>query len=122
MLGPPTEGALTSLTNVPTNKLTHYYRAYQLTISQVLGTPTEESWPTMADLPEYRGDFPQHDPVRDTHTHTHTYAYAYAYAYAYMHACMHVHVHLHVLYMGCEMSVFHRPQALHSRTNLLRLY
>ena len=75
MLGPPTEGALTSLTNVPTNKLTHYYRAYQLTISQVLGTPTEESWPTMADLPEYRGDFPQHEPARDTHI------------YARMHAC-----------------------------------
>ena len=33
----------------------------------------------MADLPEYRGDFPQHDPVRDTHIYIHIYAR--------MHAC-----------------------------------
>jgi len=32
-------------------------------IFKVLGTPSEETWPTMAELPEYRGDFPQHDPV-----------------------------------------------------------
>ena len=52
---------------------------------QVLGTPNEETWPTMADLPEYRGDFPQHDPARDTHIHTHahhTHARARARAHA----------------------------------------
>lgn len=32
-------------------------------IFHVLGTPTEESWPTMTQLPEYRTDFPQYDPT-----------------------------------------------------------
>ena len=64
---------------------------------QVLGTPNEETWPTMADLPEYRGDFPQHDPARDTHAHTQT------------HACT-------CTAHGGEMSVHHRPQALHRPT------
>ena len=61
---------------------------------QVLGTPNEETWPTMADLPEYRGDFPQHDPARDTHTphtlharaHTHTRTHTRARARAHTHA------------------------------------
>jgi|Transcript_10653 cyclin-dependent kinase len=32
-------------------------------IFKVLGTPNEETWPTMADLPEYKGDFPVYDCV-----------------------------------------------------------
>jgi len=32
-------------------------------IFKVLGTPTEESWPSMVELPEYKPDFPQHPPV-----------------------------------------------------------
>jgi len=33
-----------------------------LRIFRILGTPTEESWPTMVDLPEYKPDFPQFEP------------------------------------------------------------
>ena len=29
----------------------------------MLGTPNEETWPTMVDLPEYKGDFPVYDQV-----------------------------------------------------------
>ena len=32
-------------------------------IFKVLGTPSEDSWPTMADLPEYKSDFPHYDPI-----------------------------------------------------------
>ena len=32
-------------------------------IFKLLGTPNEETWPTMADLPEYKGDFPVYDQV-----------------------------------------------------------
>ena len=35
----------------------------KLEVLKVLGTPNEESWPTMADLPEYKSDFPHYDPV-----------------------------------------------------------
>jgi len=32
-------------------------------IFKMLGTPNEETWPTMVDLPEYKGDFPVYDQV-----------------------------------------------------------
>jgi len=32
-------------------------------IFKLLGTPNEETWPTMVDLPEYKGDFPVYDQV-----------------------------------------------------------
>jgi len=32
-------------------------------IFKVLGTPTEDTWPTMIDLPEYKSDFPHYDTV-----------------------------------------------------------
>lgn len=32
-------------------------------IFKVLGTPTELSWPSMYELPEYKSDFPKHDAV-----------------------------------------------------------
>ena len=55
----------------------------------------------MADLPEYRGDFPQHDPARDTHTphhthartHTHTYTRARTHAHAHTRARAHTNTH-----------------------------
>lgn len=31
-------------------------------IFRLLGTPTEESWPTMAELPDYKTDYPHYDP------------------------------------------------------------
>ena len=92
---------------------------------QVLGTPNEETWPTMADLPEYRGDFPQHDPARDTHTphHTHTHARTHIHTHArahtrtrtYTRARTHKHTHKYTRACTCtphggEMSVHHRPK------------
>jgi len=32
-------------------------------IFKLLGTPNEETWPTMVDLPEYKSDFPVYDQV-----------------------------------------------------------
>ncbi len=32
-------------------------------IFKMLGTPTEETWPSMHDLPEYKSDFPQYEPM-----------------------------------------------------------
>ena len=32
-------------------------------IFKMLGTPTEESWPSMHDLPEYKSDFPQYEAM-----------------------------------------------------------
>jgi len=34
-----------------------------LRIFKILGTPTETSWPTMIDLPEYKSDWPKFEPV-----------------------------------------------------------
>jgi hypothetical protein len=34
-----------------------------LKIFKILGTPTEESWPGVSKLPEYRPDFPMYKPV-----------------------------------------------------------
>jgi hypothetical protein len=34
-----------------------------LRIFKILGTPTEESWPTVSSLPEYRSDFPVYNPI-----------------------------------------------------------
>ena len=45
----------------------------------------------MADLPEYRGDFPQHDPARDTHTHHTHYTHAHTHARARAHTRTHIH-------------------------------
>ena len=33
-----------------------------LRIFRLLGTPTEETWPTMAELPDYKTDYPHYDP------------------------------------------------------------
>ena len=32
-------------------------------IFKVLGTPTEETWPSMIDLPEYKSDWPKFEAV-----------------------------------------------------------
>lgn len=34
-----------------------------LKIFKILGTPTEETWPGVSKLPEYRPDFPMYKPV-----------------------------------------------------------
>uniref|UniRef100_A0A7S4BW06 Protein kinase domain-containing protein n=1 Tax=Chrysotila carterae TaxID=13221 RepID=A0A7S4BW06_CHRCT len=32
-------------------------------IFKVLGTPNEQTWPSMIDLPDYKADFPQYEPI-----------------------------------------------------------
>jgi cyclin-dependent kinase len=34
-----------------------------LKIFKILGTPTEETWPGVSKLPEYRPDFPTYSPI-----------------------------------------------------------
>jgi cyclin-dependent kinase len=34
-----------------------------LKIFKILGTPTEDTWPGVSRLPEYRADFPMYNPI-----------------------------------------------------------